>query len=148
MMNESKTGRLIEKYFEGLTTLEEEQYLREYFQKDTVPAEWEMDKAMFQFFASEREAGKAKVLPKKTTRKIYLRWASVAAAACLLLYTGVKFTLDNYQTQEISCAYIDGKTCTNPELIQLEALKTLESLSQNNKTVFAAQAEALDAFFE
>ncbi|MDR2056848.1 MAG: hypothetical protein LBP83_00910 [Dysgonamonadaceae bacterium] len=149
-MNECKVEieTLIEKYFEGLTTLKEEEYLRAYFQKETVPAEWEAYKAMFRFFALEIEAGKTKPLPEKKGRKVYLRWAGVAAAVCLLVYAGVKITFKDYQMQETSCAYINGKAYTNLELIRLEALKTLESLSRNNESVFASQAEALDSFFE
>jgi hypothetical protein len=145
-----ETGILIEKYFEGLTTLEEEQCLREYFRKDTIPAELESYKAIFQFFTSERDAigTNSPRLHEKKSRKIYLRWASVAAAACLLLYGGLKLTFDDYQTPETSCAYINGEAYTNLELIQSEALKSLENLSANNEATFAAQIEALEFLFE
>jgi hypothetical protein len=151
-MNEEETTikSLIDKYFEGLTTLEEEQVLREYFRKDNIPMEWDIYKPMFRFFTLEKEANETKSvpLPEKRSRKIYLRWASVAAAACVLLYVGLKFPFNGHQTQEISCAYINGKAYTNLELIQSEALKGLISLSESNKAILAVQIEALELLFE
>jgi hypothetical protein len=147
-MNENETNiqSLIGKYFEGLTSLEEEQWLRKYFSKATIPAEWEAYKAIFRFFASEREANETKSLPVTGSRgrKIYLRWAGIAAAACVLLYAGVRFTLGDYQAREISRAYINGEVHTNRELIQSEVLTALESLSEGNEAAFAAQIEALE----
>jgi hypothetical protein len=151
-MSEEKTTikSLIDKYFEGLTTLKEEQGLREYFRNDIIPTEWEIYRPMFRFFTLEREANETKstLLPEKKSRKIYLRWASVAAAACVLLYVGLKFPFNGHQTQEISRAYINGKAYTNLELIQSEALKGLISLSESNKAVLAVQIEALEFLSE
>jgi hypothetical protein len=144
--DEASIRPLIDKYFEGLTTLKEEQGLREYFRKDIIPTEWEIYRPMFRFFALEREANETKSLPlpEKKSRKIYLRWAGVAAA-CVLLYAGLKFTFNGHQTQEISRAYINGKAYTNLELIQSEALKGLVNLSENNEAVLTVQIEAIEA---
>jgi hypothetical protein len=142
---------LIEKYFEGFTTLEEEQQLREYFRQDIIPAEWEVYSAMFRFFASERETNETKSLPVagKKSLKIYFRWAGAAAAvAACLVYAGLKFTFNDNQIPETSCAYINGEAYTNLELIQSETLKVLQNLSQSNKDALAVQIEALEFLSE
>jgi hypothetical protein len=145
-MNQREIEPLIEKYFEGLTTLEEEQCLRDCFQQDAVSTENGAYQAMFRFFASEREAVQTdyRPLPGKSRWRTGFQWLGVAATVCLLVYAGLKFN----RLPETSCAYISGKACTNHELIQSETLKSLESLSQSNESVFASQVEALSAFFE
>lgn len=43
-------NELLEKYYEGKTTLEEENHLREYFSNTNLPAEHQYLKQMFQYF--------------------------------------------------------------------------------------------------
>jgi hypothetical protein len=142
---------LIEKYFAGLTTLEEEQTLRDYFQTENIPDKWEIYRPLFQFFSAERESVTKKTIPLYTEKK---RWKnlhrfSIAAAASLLLLFGMKQILNTHRTlPETSQAYIDGKKYTNIELIQLEALKALENLSAGNEDVYSSQIEALDFFLD
>jgi hypothetical protein len=143
-----KMELLIEKYFEGLTTLEEERIIREYFQGQNIPEELKVYQPMFQFFALERgKGGTEKEEKRKTTGNI--RWFSIAAAACLLLFFGLKFTFNIHKSlPETSWAYIDGEKQTDIELIQLEALKALENISESNETILSSQIEALGLFFD
>jgi hypothetical protein len=147
--NEAAIKSLIDKYFEGLTTLEEERWLREYFRRDAIP-EQDACRAMFRFFTLEREATETGSLPVKEKKrwKIHLYRTGVAAAACMLLYAGLRLALNGYQTQEISRAYINGKAYTNLDLIQSEALKGLVSVSEGSETALAVQIEALEFLSE
>jgi len=137
---------LIEKYFEGLTSLDEEQKLRDYFQQENVPQEWEMYKSLFQYFNSEREANN--VIARTTNRfSFLLRWGSIAAAACLLLFISLRLFLNTGRTlPETSQAYIDGIKYTDIELIRIEALKSLENLSEGSEDAYSSQIEALEIF--
>ena len=69
---------LMEKYFDGLTLLEEEQALRDYFQEEDVLPEWKMYRPMFRYFTSERE-GKNQVISssRSQVKRILLRWGSL-----------------------------------------------------------------------
>ena len=175
---------LIEKYFEGLTSLDEEQQLRDYFRQENVPQELEMYKPLFQYFVSEREAcaslrGQS---PKQSTPSnspqfpsfggirggfwgkgsgllhsvrndavhkvsFFLRWGSIAAAACLLLFISLRLFLNTGGTlPETSQAYIDGKRYTDIELIRTETLKSLDNLSEGSEDAYSSQIEALEIF--
>ena len=153
----------IEKYFEGLTSLDEEQKLRDYFRQENIPQELEMYKPLFQYFTSEREAisqdchpspdadysvtnKRLPIKPAMTRRKI-LTWASVAAAACLLLFVSLRLFINPGRTlPETSQAYIDGKIVTDIDLIRIEALKSLENLSEGSEDAYSSQIEALNFF--
>jgi hypothetical protein len=141
---------LIDKYFEGLTSLDEEQKLRDYFQRENVPQEWEMYKPMFRYFTSEREEKNqtfSSLQPK--TKQILYRWGSVAAAACLLLFISLRFFLNTGETlPETSQAYIDGKKYTDIEHIRTETLKSLENLSEGSEDAYSSQIEALEIFIK
>ena len=157
---------LIEKYFEGLTSLDEEQELRDYFRRESVPQELEMYKPLFRYFVSERENNaviartQSEAIQKEewiaspqTARNdvhkasIFLRWGSIAAAACLLLFIGIRLFLTTGGTlPETSQAYIDGKKYTDIELIRTEALKSLENISEGSEDAYSSQIEALEIF--
>ena len=133
---------LIEKYFEGLTSLDEEQKLRDYFQQENVPQHLEIYKSLFQYFTSERETRK-----DAHRFSFFLRWGSIAAAACLLLFISLRLFLPSGgRLPETSQAYIDGKKYTDIELIRAEALKSLENLSEGSEDAYSSQIEALEIF--
>jgi hypothetical protein len=140
---------LIEKYFEGLTSLEEERLLRKYFQEEEIAEEWEIYKPLFQFFSSEIEQVQKERNGIGNGKVKIIHWFGIAAAACLLLFFGLKFASGTQRTlPETSQAYIDGKKYTDIELIQIEALKTLENLSEGNDDILSSQIEALNLLFE
>lgn len=76
--------KLIEKYENAETSLQEEQVLKNYFQQDNIPVQWLEYKAMFSYFNESSAERFTKTIPLKT-RKSYWKWASVAAAAVLLV---------------------------------------------------------------
>lgn len=160
-MNENDIKTWIEKYFEGLTSLDEEQKLRDYFRQENIPQDLEMYKALFQYFTSERDVGNViagikseairekEITSSQATRNdgnrfsLFLRWGSVAAAACLLLFISLRLFLNEPETSQ---AYIDGKKYTDIELIRTETLKSLENLSEGSEDAYSSQIEALETF--
>ena len=73
-------GQLLERYMEGISTLEEEDILHQYFTRSDVPAEWEDYRLLF----AEIEAMK----PKRQKRR-WAFWGVAAAAVAGLLYIAV-----------------------------------------------------------
>ncbi|MET2984840.1 hypothetical protein [Aureibaculum conchae] len=76
--------KLIEKYENAETSLQEEQALKDYFQQDNIPVQLLEYKAMFSYFNESSAERFTKTIPLKT-KKPYWKWASVAAAAVLLV---------------------------------------------------------------
>ena len=71
-------AKLLDKYMEGTSTLEEEDVLAEYFQGQDIPQEWADYQQLFQ----EIEAMK----PQSKVRKRWIGW-SVAASVAVLFIT-------------------------------------------------------------
>jgi hypothetical protein len=152
-INNSDIPILIEKYFEGLTSLDEEQKLRDYFQQEDVAENMETYKSLFQYFTFEREAISQAgnpipdASPVNRTKSKILRWGSVAAAACFLLFISLRLFLNTGEKlSETSQAYIDGKKYTDIELIRAETLRSLENISEGSEDAYSSQIEALEIF--
>jgi hypothetical protein len=77
--------KLLEKYFEGETSLEQEAELRRYFTSHKVPAHLEAYQDLFGYFESKAsESFKKPLLPVKKAKLSY-KWLSVAASIALLI---------------------------------------------------------------
>ncbi|MDR3220294.1 MAG: hypothetical protein LBU22_15190 [Dysgonamonadaceae bacterium] len=149
---DTEIGELIEKYFEGVTTLKEEQLLRDYFRKEDIPENRKQYQPIFHYFTMERETAQEETAQALHTGKSWKRNLlrfSVAAAACLFLFFGLRFTFNTHRTLPgTSWAYVDGKKYTDIDLIRMETLKALENLSEENEEVYSSQIEALDFFLD
>ncbi|GHV63775.1 hypothetical protein FACS1894199_00480 [Bacteroidia bacterium] len=138
---------LIERYFDGLTTLKEEKWLRNYFQTANVSEEWKGYQPMFQFFAAERKP------IRKNTRMRNVRWVSMVAAASVLLVLGLKFAFEpptdiQNAMPAYSLAYVNGEKYTNIDRIKSEVVKTLENFADKDEDVYSSQIEAIDFFLK
>ncbi|WP_197027669.1 hypothetical protein [Prevotella sp. 10(H)] len=142
MMNE--IDNILEKYFEGLTSLEEEKTLRQYFRQPEIEERHKMYAPMFNFFSEERK----EISIEKKKRKIPLyAWVSIAASI-LLLITVKSIFFDMNEEVSKSLLYIDGKKITNTEAINSEALISIENVSQLDEDVIDSQISILDSFTE
>ena len=74
--------KLLEKYFEATTTVEEEKVLRDYFSQKDVATHLEQYRPMFNYFSMAKEERYTKQVPLKP-RKNFYKWASIAAVAVL-----------------------------------------------------------------
>ena len=81
--------KLLEKYFEATTTVQEEQELQLYFTQDNVAPHLQEYQSMFQHFANLKEERFTRNVPLKP-RKNYLKWISVAAV--FVLMSGIVIT--------------------------------------------------------
>ena len=151
-MNEDRyIEKLLEKYFEGLTSLFEEKELREYFQQEQIPESLEKYKPIFAFFSNEiEEKGREteKVVWFPDFRRKWIQWASVGIAATILLFVGIKFGLSFTEKPVLqSYVYVDGIKYTELSIIQSKTLYVLDSLTGMDDDILSSQIEMLDNFF-
>lgn len=140
-MNETKATQLIDKFFEGATTLSEEQQLYDYFTSPNVGPELMPVRQMFldmcQLQGCEPKAQVATLKPR-------LRWRRIAAAAALVATAGIIATLwfsqRNTSDYEI-VAY--GVRQTDRETVMNEVERTLGDAKSAAPNV---GAELKDAF--
>lgn len=136
--NNNNIEYLLEAYFEGETSLAQEQKLREYFMGDAVAPHLERYIPMFTAFAKageERYTGEIN-LPKPKNFRPYL---SIAAGVFVLV--GLFLFFNNNNNNNI----VDYGTYKDPEVA---ALKTKQTLMMMGSFINqgAAQVEKLDEF--
>jgi hypothetical protein len=127
MMNE-----LLEKYFQGETSLAEEKELKQYFSKGNVSPEHEAYRGMFEEFSKElNETGNLPsiytIIPKqRSMNRIWYQWLAltgIAAAVILLLWIQFPSSSDNY-------AIIGGNRIDNTEFAQRYTAKKLTKVNK------------------
>ena len=148
---------LLNKYFEGETTCEEERRLRRFFAEGLVPEHLEVYRPMFAFFEAEQKElaeisgkGNAAEMPelapfeKKTkTVRQYLTYSLSAAAAAILLLVGISGIYRHLsriaEVENILANYviIDGKEYTDVHLIREQAMVAFRDVSLSEEEVFA-----------
>ena len=128
---------LLNRYFDGLTSCEEERYLRHYFTTTkNLPQKWEAyrplfvcleeETAMYQSSQKEIElvVGPRSVDSFFSLRRVYYMIACVAAS--LLLCIGIGALLPGNAAQNF--VVIDGKYYDDPKLVQAKALEALQNV--------------------
>ena len=144
---------LLNKYFEGDTSLEEERMLKAYFKKEDLPEHLKKMAPIFTYIEDERVALEAlqeinKVSPALTLTKkrnlkigksLYL--STVAAASIIVLFFLFSPGKSNSNESE-SYAWINGKRITDKEEIMMFAEKSLENVS-SNENIFIEQMSTI-----
>ncbi|MDY8138897.1 hypothetical protein [Aquimarina sp. 2201CG5-10] len=83
-MELSNIEKLLEKYFEGETTISEEKELKVYFTRETVPSHLERYKDLFQYFSQESTVTATTDLNIPTGGTPWFKWVGVAASIVLI----------------------------------------------------------------
>ena len=125
---------LLERFFEGQTSNEEEQQLYLFFSSEKLPEEWARYKPVFTYFesglANELEVGTGPKLHKQAIKLPVVKkrqwvWGSIAASVALILFSSVFFLDLIAPTDPYKGSYIvrNGVRITDLKLIkpQLEA---------------------------
>ena len=128
MASDKEIRRLLALYFDGATTDAQEQELREFFARDTVPADLAYAKAMFGAFATtaadtcsftdtllserllRRTEGEAECHPRQGRRARLAALLTTVAAAVAVLCT--LYLSDRRENTEIYC-YLNGEPVTD-----------------------------------
>lgn len=97
--------KLLEKYDNGETTLQEEQELRAYFAQEKVAPHLESYKVMFQYFSKTKQEQFTKDVPLKPKKNNVYKWISIAAVTVLMMTAyfqmNQKTTLDDLSHDEL-----------------------------------------------
>ncbi|GAA3516675.1 hypothetical protein GCM10022393_33480 [Aquimarina addita] len=85
-MELSNIEKLLEKYFEGETTLSEEKELKVFFTRESVPQHLEKYKSLFQFFSDERNITAGSDTYIKVSNKVSkFTWIGIAASIAVII---------------------------------------------------------------
>lgn len=148
---------LIERFFDGLTSNEEEQQLYLFFSKENIPAELEPYRKVFRYFESdiiEELGGQKKVLmPTKTyKRKHWTMWIGIAATLLLLLTIrqSVFTSSSEYDPFEGSYIVVNGERITDLDKIrpELEATTQIAFLKQQKADRLLSMLEETDQTYQ
>lgn len=125
-LSAGEADRLIDRYYEGLTTNEEEDKLRQFLSQPNLPDKYAAEQAIFGYMASQKQQTHSVVFSS------VLKWA-VGAAAMFALVIGVGIayhsaTLNDY-------AYINGKKITNIQLVKKQAFLSMNNLNSGTNAV-------------
>jgi hypothetical protein len=134
-MKEDELKRLIEKYYNGESTEEEENALRDFFSKDNVPQGYEAEKEIFSYYEGSQEIPEpsidfeARILAgidaseknavSQRIRRYFLPAVSIAAG--LLIMTGSYFFFTRQTEQQ--------DTFKDPDLAYAKTIKILRDVS-------------------
>lgn len=128
-MELDKLEILLEKYFEGETSIAEENQLKDYFSSSNVAQHLQQYKPLFGYFSASKQQEFTQELPLNSNNRAKKRtttWLSIAASVVVLLGAGT-FTFFNYDTTPKE----DLGTFEDPEVAFRETQKALSLLSQN-----------------
>ena len=117
-MNEQKIEELLQRYFDGATSLDEERELQRYFAGNDIPGPLKAYRHLFAYFAEERAVQPPK--PKAVVRNIRLGLSlltGVAASIAILFLVGLP-----QKQPDMYVYYVDGQRVYN----EVAALETAE----------------------
>ena len=107
-MELSRVKILVDKYFDGLTSLEEEQELRRYFaQVESIPEEYQVVKKMLGTFdtlshkSPNREVNVHAEIKRRNTFRLNMKWMTGIAAAVAILIGAAIILTPNSINQEV-----------------------------------------------
>ena len=144
---------LMNKYFEGETTVEEERTLRAYFNQEYLPEHLKELAPMFTYIDDERVALEAlkeisvtspALTVTKKRESIFSRsfYISAVAAACITAVFFLFSPRKNNSNGKDSYAWINGKRITDKKEIKMFAEKSLDNVS-SNENIFMEQMSAI-----
>jgi len=128
-MELDKIERILEKYFEGETSIMEEKELKDYFASSNVAQHLEHYKPMFGYFSQGKQEQYKAVIPLQTTKRKIASWISIAATVIVLLGVGT-FIFMNYNATKSQ----DMGTYNDPEVAFRETQKALALISKHVNT--------------
>ena len=125
-MELDKIETLIEKYFQGETSIAEENELKNYFSSSDVAQHLDQYTPIFGYFSQAKLHRFTPEIPLQT-KKRNVAWLSIAASVVVLLGIGT-FTYFKYDKANVNQ---DLGTYKSPELALQETQKALAMLSNN-----------------
>ncbi len=145
MNNELKIRTLVERFFDGETTLGEERELYNYFSQEpaALPEDLRPLREMFLGF----DAVQSVAVVQQQTGQRERRWITWAAAAVAALLIGGAATLSilKAQADDEYVAYIYGERVTDREVVLSEMHKTMAAISNDGSDIVEEQLKSMFA---
>lgn len=140
-MTTQEIEQLVEQFFEGATTLEQERQLYDFFRGDQLPDSLEQYRAAFQYFDHQLSLEAETIVVNLPAKRPVKRWIiTLSAAACLTILVALPFWFSEEKPYEGSYIIRDGVRIENPKIIEAELLKI--------ETRVNSQIEQLDKLIE
>lgn len=117
---------LIEKYFEGETSIAEEKELKDYFSSSNVAQHLEQYSAVFGYYKQAKKEQLKATIPLKSNKQSIVVWLSVAASVVVMLGVGFTFYKNNLNTEIQNVGKVD-----DPEIAFRETQKALDLVSKH-----------------
>jgi len=130
---------LIERFFEGQTSNEEEQELYAYFANENLPEHLLSYRPVFAYFGTGMREEESNPQEKRMIRPVGKKkisiWASVAASLLILISFGIyHFTREKeFNPYEGSYIIRNGVKITDPKIVNPEIEKTLYLVQEKEK---------------
>lgn len=138
-MESAKIEKLIRKYLDAETTIEEERLLKEYFSQNEVPLHLKEYQPIFTYFSRgiEDKSSKEIFLPRKKGKII---WWRVAAVAVLFLSIFSVYQKNVQDKKEAMLAYAETQRALQMIAFHLnkgnEAVAQLETFEKTQNKIF------------
>jgi hypothetical protein len=128
-MELDKIENILEKYFQGETTIAEEKELKEYFSSPNVAQHLEQYQPIFGYFSQVKQQKSTQEIPLQS-KKRNVAWLSIAASVVVLLGIGTYFFMSEKNAAP-AVAQSELGTYDNPEEALKATQKALALLSNN-----------------
>jgi hypothetical protein len=121
---------LIDKYFEGETSIAEENELKVYFSSTDVAQHLKQYQTIFGYFSQAKEQQFTQEIPLQTKKRNVVLWLSIAASVVVMLGVGtMMYFINDKEEQFVACTPED-----NPELALQQTEKALALVSEHLNT--------------
>ena len=125
IMEQNNIKILIDKYFDGNTTISEENQLKIYFSNENVAVDLKQYQPIFQYFTTQEKVFfEPNINLKSNTKPVW--YLSIAASVVLLIGLGTYFKMNN-NTESNN----DLGSYNSPEVAFKQTQKALQMLSSN-----------------
>lgn len=122
--------KLIDKYFEGETSIAEENQLKDYFSSSNVAQHLQQYQPVFGYFSQAKEQLFTQEIPLKSKKRNVVIWMSIAASVVVMLGVGSMMYFENNKSEQfVACTPED-----NPELALEQTQKALALVSEHLNT--------------
>jgi len=120
----AEADRLIERYYDGLTTVDEEKQLRKFLMQSNLPERYQVEKDILGFYETKKQKAKVHSMP-------FARWSAAAAILVVCLLSVKVYTTATPR----SFAYVNGKKITDVQEVKQTALASLTEISSADNEV-------------
>ena len=145
MNNELKIRTLVERFFDGETTLGEERELYNYFSQEpaALPEDLRPLREMFLGFDAVQSVAVVQQQTGQRERR-WITWAAAAVAA-LLIGGAATHSILKAQADDEYVAYIYGERVTDREVVLSEMHKTMAAISNDGSDIVEEQLKSMFA---